>query len=625
MNSSNFFFASPLHHDVLGLIADHLPDSEVHKLSSVNKQLHTTVTANYIWERRFALFFPEEFAQHKLHVKNEINWSKLFAKHFHSHFAKLSPDEKNYLNLILTGDLNGLKKLGDNHSFFSNYNTQFYKYKTFLDIAKILNQQHILDFWYNENKKDLEGIQLLRLAITFNQTMVISKLLACNDYLISNLNDLLKDLFNEDLHQLIDQHPNIVKHAIDIRLQPTNIGAQLNKKFFVTQLMINAAKHNHTADIKFLLSRKDYPQFGSINTEATIYQSRNYLGESHRKQFTSLHYALENGCNETAFYLIMQIKDSDSATQPCYKGNFFDDATLLQKAISMCSVKVVKALFEVFPPSEETLNGIDFMGRTLVHFALENDDIAVLDFLIQEEVNLNTSDQKKSCCPLITAIQNHNDEYAKLLFEAGAKLDEPQPHVLLFAASNGCIQTAKAILEKDPSAIDQIDADGHSALMHAVMNGHNEIVKCLLSNKASLTFKTKRFVNFLGQESLECNGFTALHWACKTGHEDIAVMLLDQKADFFAKSDNGKTPFDLIEDKKMKKRLEIYKLIAEIEKKIEKKPHQQKEKRSAQLAIAKKIKLQFFSPKNAKPLSEEEYKVLHKSKKFKSIAKNFKK
>ena len=71
----------------------------------------------------------------------------------------------------------------------------------------------------------------------------------------------------------------------------------------------------------------------------------------------------------------------------------------------------------------------------------------------------------------------------------------------------------------DPNAVDD---EGHSCLMTAVFNGHDEVVPVLLAARAD--------VNAVPQGQ-----YTALHLAARFGSTDVVSSLLEHKANVVAK------------------------------------------------------------------------------------------
>lgn len=134
-----------------------------------------------------------------------------------------------------------------------------------------------------------------------------------------------------------------------------------------------------------------------------------------------------------------------------------------------------------------------------------------------------------------------------------------------------------AIAKNDMESISQLlregfdpnakDADGRTALMHAVLNGKDELIKLLISNGAdvqaqdlqgnsALHFASQNYRVSAATLLLEAGaivdvrdeyGNTPLGRAVfnSQGRGEIIDLFLKNGADRYAKNNNGKTPFDL--------------------------------------------------------------------------------
>jgi ankyrin repeat protein len=123
--------------------------------------------------------------------------------------------------------------------------------------------------------------------------------------------------------------------------------------------------------------------------------------------------------------------------------------------------------------------------------------------------------------PLHDAALNGHKDVAELLLAHGAKVN----------AKNVDYVDMKRLDEKlrrlDSS--DYIEPDGLTPLHLAVVNGHKDVAKLLLANKAAINVKSRE-------------GHTPLHLAARMGHKDVAELLLTGKAEVNAKNIFGQTP-----------------------------------------------------------------------------------
>lgn len=88
------------------------------------------------------------------------------------------------------------------------------------------------------------------------------------------------------------------------------------------------------------------------------------------------------------------------------------------------------------------------------------------------------------------------------------------------AATVGDFDRVKALVEKDPAALDALSTDGFTPLGLAAFTGRTPIVEFLLSEGAN--------PNAASQDE---NAFTALTGAVATGHAEVARLLLEAGAD----------------------------------------------------------------------------------------------
>jgi tetratricopeptide (TPR) repeat protein len=130
------------------------------------------------------------------------------------------------------------------------------------------------------------------------------------------------------------------------------------------------------------------------------------------------------------------------------------------------------------------------------------------------------------------------------------------------AAANGDLEKVRALLQDDPDLVMSKDKNGLTPLHRAAKNGHADVTKLLLANKAEINAKTsagrtplhdaaerghKDLVELLLINKANINektyrGYTALHLAAFNGYMDVVDLLLDHGADVNAKSNLGTTP-----------------------------------------------------------------------------------
>jgi ankyrin repeat protein len=86
------------------------------------------------------------------------------------------------------------------------------------------------------------------------------------------------------------------------------------------------------------------------------------------------------------------------------------------------------------------------------------------------------------------------------------------------AAANGNLAKVQSLLKDHPDLVFSHNNLGATALHWASANGHEDVARFLLANKANINARTN-------------DGHTPLHWAAWNGHKELAKLLLTNKAD----------------------------------------------------------------------------------------------
>lgn len=133
------------------------------------------------------------------------------------------------------------------------------------------------------------------------------------------------------------------------------------------------------------------------------------------------------------------------------------------------------------------------------------------------------------------------------------------------AAANGDLERVRALLKDDPDLVLSKDDKGYTPLHWAAKNGHTDVARLLLVNKAEINAKTnigwtplheaadgghKDLVEFLLANKANVNertyrGYTALHFAASKGYMDVVGLLLGYGANVNARSNLGATPLQV--------------------------------------------------------------------------------
>lgn len=123
--------------------------------------------------------------------------------------------------------------------------------------------------------------------------------------------------------------------------------------------------------------------------------------------------------------------------------------------------------------------------------------LEVANEFIKLGANINGTDSKygRGTPHLITAVLGNN-EFAKLLIESGAQVNEDDSYwrtALHYAANNGHVDTVAALIQAGAD-VDKSDQKRLTPLMYAADKGHVEVVRALLNAGAD---KDKKDLNWL--------------------------------------------------------------------------------------------------------------------------------
>ncbi|MGQ3890575.1 ankyrin repeat domain-containing protein [Legionella sp. CNM-4043-24] len=177
-------------------------------------------------------------------------------------------------------------------------------------------------------------------------------------------------------------------------------------------------------------------------------------------------------------------------------------STLLHHAAAYGKCASLRALID---------SGSDLHARTEFHYLTEDEQHSALDF----------------------AIQSGRGQAAKMLIEAGYQSEERISELLEMSKRNPrngfrlFIVTAQEnmpgllerLLQTNPDFINKTDSSGCTALIHASMKGHLNIVQYLVGQNACTTVKTAFSSSENGHDVL--NEFTLADWALYYGHKHV--------------------------------------------------------------------------------------------------------
>ena len=215
-----------------------------------------------------------------------------------------------------------------------------------------------------------------------------------------------------------------------------------------------------------------------------------------------------------------------------------------------------EAIFEVIDSKRDAIEKLNLLkennfsmdhvneeGYSLLHIAVENEDMALIDFCLDANVNINQK-TKIGERPLHIALSAGNVDAVKRLITAGADPSlwfiSGQEKYSLFhiAIGFGNNEIIKAILESTLLEINAVTGDGRKSALHfAAEMGNSRAIGLLAAKRADLNVKDK-------------NGDTPLHLAIRSGSLKAARALIEAGADLSLANNEGVQPLMLAAMKK---------------------------------------------------------------------------
>ena len=189
------------------------------------------------------------------------------------------------------------------------------------------------------------------------------------------------------------------------------------------------------------------------------------------------------------------------------------------------------------------LDHVDSKGNSLLHVAVENEDMALIDFCVDAELNINQKN-KVGERPLHIALSAGDVDAVKLLVSAGANPSlwfiggDEKYNLFHLAIGFGNNEVIKAILESPLLEINAVTGYGQKSALHfASEMGNSRAIGLLAAKRADLNIKDK-------------NGDTPLHLAVRSGSIKAARALIEAGADLSLANTEGVQPLMLAALKK---------------------------------------------------------------------------
>jgi ankyrin repeat protein len=203
-------------------------------------------------------------------------------------------------------------------------------------------------------------------------------------------------------------------------------------------------------------------------------------------------------------------------------------------------------------------------GSTALHWAVERDDVEMVDLLIRGGARV-TAKTREGVTPLQLAATNGSAAMIDRLLKAGAQVNEPVTAVrdtaLMMAARTGTAAAIRVLLEAGADVNAKETWGGTTALMWAVSQGHAEAARMLIAAGADVNAKSNYVAAANGRgfegrtpvgnrteakpEEFASGWLTPLMLAAREGNVELARILVSAGADVNATAGDGKTALAL--------------------------------------------------------------------------------
>ena len=203
---------------------------------------------------------------------------------------------------------------------------------------------------------------------------------------------------------------------------------------------------------------------------------------------------------------------------------------------------VVKKL-TVLADHDWPLDEVDDEGNSLLHLAAETEDLELIDFCLDRELNINAKN-KTGERPLHVAVSAGSVGAVRRLVKAGANPStwfisgDEKYNLLHIAIGFRNNEVIKAVLESPLLEINAVTGYGKKSALHfAAEMGNSRAIGLLAAKRADLNIRDK-------------NGDTPLHLAIRSGSLKAARALIEAGADLSLANNEGVQPLMLAAAKK---------------------------------------------------------------------------
>lgn len=256
---------------------------------------------------------------------------------------------------------------------------------------------------------------------------------------------------------------------------------------------------------------KDVSTDGDLNVLKRYIESGGSINIKFENNKTPLFFAIENGHDEIADYLIENGANIKLTLDP-------NKQTPLHFAARFGRTNIIKKLLQ----KDVDVNAKDFAARTPIFYAILRGHKEAAELLIEKGADTNLKDSDGDNL-IVIAGTNFHTEFIPFLKSKGIT------YTIFEAAAIGNLDDIKTMLKEDPKLINAQDELQNTPLQCAAVKGQMETVEYLLNNGADINTKNKW-------------GTTPLHRAAISGKKDVVEFLIKKGLSPDVTDNNGNTP-----------------------------------------------------------------------------------
>ncbi|MCE5316586.1 MAG: ankyrin repeat domain-containing protein [Parachlamydia sp.] len=192
------------------------------------------------------------------------------------------------------------------------------------------------------------------------------------------------------------------------------------------------------------------------------------------------------------------------------------------------------------------LSVFDNQGKTLLDCSFEHDETDMTEWLVDQDPELLRKKGRNGCQPVTEAIRKGNHLLAEKMLKNGAVFDikNSANKTLLHAVAKKGFRECIEWLVKKGLPIDEVDAEGHTPIICAALDGQTEAVECLKKLNAKTAFPLP--IEIIVNDNLIVSAPTLAHVAVLGAHPiEVLDEVVHKKEDLLTPSKEGWIPLQL--------------------------------------------------------------------------------